>query len=461
MSDYPAPSPPYAGPPAHYSAGNNKPIRRIVIHSAVCPCEPGRAKQVAAYFRSESSGGSAHYITDPTTTLQSAWDSVICWHAPPNSNSIGIEMCDTPGPVPNDKPGTAAYKALKRAWRWIKPNQREMLRRTARLTARLCLAYDIPAVFLSVADLQANKEGITTHANVSLAFHKSTHWDPGFWPKRRFMKLVRQYIEKIKNGDEPAAEPDPTPAPEEPVKHKNPKRRRRFRHGTLNCLGFSHTAPGGNKPGWLGGVRRTFLMTKVLVARRLSNTCLQEFQSEQQKAFRVALPLWGMHAVGDNAVVWIRAKWKRLEKGTLAMPYFDGVMKAMPWVVLRTRWWKRRKVAILSFHNPANVKGEASQWRREGWRITAKWAKAMAARPDIDGVITSGDTNAIEKYFKPAIEDLGGVVAGVPSIWGIDWIVTWPNEDGEGLKTIVFRTVDSKRLDQATDHPLSLAVFQF
>jgi hypothetical protein len=56
----------------------------------------------------------------------------------------------------------------------------------------VCAAYDVPVVFLTPADLLAGKHGITTHANVSLAFGESTHWDPGFWPQYRFMRLVRK-----------------------------------------------------------------------------------------------------------------------------------------------------------------------------------------------------------------------------------------------------------------------------
>lgn len=192
------PAPEYVGPPAKMSQGMNHPISRIVIHSTVSPCEDGGARKIAAYFASPKAGGSAHYVVDPGEVLQTAYDSVIAWHAPPNIHSLGIEMCDTPGPVPDDSPSSAAYKALKRSWRWLRPTQRRMLRRTARLTAQLALAYDVPIVFCSAEDLRAGKRGITTHANVSAAFRQSTHWDPGFWPRRRFMRLVRQHAATIK-----------------------------------------------------------------------------------------------------------------------------------------------------------------------------------------------------------------------------------------------------------------------
>ena len=199
MTDFPAPSPTYLGPPFRHSGNGNKPIRRIVIHSTVSPCEPGGARSIAAYFRSSSAGGSAQYVVDPDEEVQAAYDSVVCWHAPPNPHTLGIEMCDIPGPVPDDKPGSARWKSLRRAWRWARPEQRRMLRRTARLTAELALAYDIPIRFLSASAMRANQdvEGITTHANTSQAFGQSTHWDPGWWPRVRFMRLVRRHASRL------------------------------------------------------------------------------------------------------------------------------------------------------------------------------------------------------------------------------------------------------------------------
>lgn len=198
MNNIPAPAPPYLGPPFRYSTGSNKPIWRLVIHSTVSRCEPGGARAIAEYFRSNSAGGSAHYVIDPAEAVQAAYDGTICWHAPPNQHSLGFEMCDIPGPVPGDPRGSARWKALRRSWRWALPNQQRMLRRTAELVAQAALAYNVPIEFRKPADLRQGKRGITTHANVSLAFGQSTHWDPGWWPRRRFMRLVRKYAAQIR-----------------------------------------------------------------------------------------------------------------------------------------------------------------------------------------------------------------------------------------------------------------------
>ena len=201
MSRFPAPSPVYLGPPAKHSGTGNKPIKRIVIHSTVSPCVPGGARNIAAYFRSPSAGGSAHYVIDPREVVQAAYDSVVCWHAPPNPHTLGLEMCEYPGPVPNDPPRSARRKALKKSWRWVKPRQQRMLRRTAKLTAELCLAYDVPVRFLGKRKLKKlgrDARGITTHANTSLAFGQSTHWDPGWWPRGLFMVQVRAEVRRLR-----------------------------------------------------------------------------------------------------------------------------------------------------------------------------------------------------------------------------------------------------------------------
>lgn len=156
------------------------------------------ARRLGDMNRDGTTGGSWHYATDPAEVIQCSFDRFVCWHAPPNPHSIGIEMADTPGPVPGDRRGTAAWKAARRVWRWRRREQRAMLRLTAHLTAHLCVAYGLPVVFLSPRALRAGRKGITTHANVTKAWGQSTHWDPGFWPRFRFMRMVRREANRLR-----------------------------------------------------------------------------------------------------------------------------------------------------------------------------------------------------------------------------------------------------------------------
>lgn len=181
------PNPPYVGPAAHTTPGDNKPIYRVVLHSTVSPCVPGGARSIAGYFRSQAAGGSAHYVVDPHEVVQVVYDGVIAWHAPPNQHSIGIEMCDMPTTANAD--------------RWKDANHKAMLDKTAELTARLCLTYGVPIHWRTTIGLKLGRHGITTHNNVSQAWHESTHWDPGAFPRREFMRLVRQHAKRIKAAE--------------------------------------------------------------------------------------------------------------------------------------------------------------------------------------------------------------------------------------------------------------------
>lgn len=164
---------------ARWKGGNQTP-RRIVMHSTVSACKPGAAEATARFFATEDNPTSAHYVVDPETVIQCVGDHTVAYHCGYNQDSIGIEMCDMPD---------AKSKA-----RWSDAAHRQMLDRAADLVADLCLAYGIRPYYVSVVGLKLGRKGVTTHANMSLAFKKSTHWDPGAWPRVKFMKLVRKKI---------------------------------------------------------------------------------------------------------------------------------------------------------------------------------------------------------------------------------------------------------------------------
>jgi hypothetical protein len=151
----------------------------------------------AQYFAMQASGGSAHYCLDHETGVQSVKEAAIAWHAPPNSHSIGLEMCDmvlwnqggghNAGEYQKEFAGNeAAFHA-----RWSLPKWDALLRRTASVTRYLCLKYNVPMVKLSPADLLAGRRGICGHIDVSLAWHQTDHSDPGpDFPWARFMAYV-------------------------------------------------------------------------------------------------------------------------------------------------------------------------------------------------------------------------------------------------------------------------------
>jgi len=110
--------------------------------------------------------------------VQSVRDSDIAWTAPgANHNGIQLEHAGRAGQSSRD---------------WGDPYSSAMLRRSAELCAELCRKYEIPATWLNASDLLAGRRGITTHAAVSEAFKRSTHWDPGrSFPAVEYLGMVR------------------------------------------------------------------------------------------------------------------------------------------------------------------------------------------------------------------------------------------------------------------------------
>jgi hypothetical protein len=197
---YPPPTPPVvSGIPAHHSGTRNHPPTRVVIHSAVMDNRPGAARLLGQWNAEGTTGGSWHYSVDAEGPIQCSYDRFVCWHAPPNGHSIGIEMADRPVAVPTVT--GKALRQLRKTWRWATPRHRAMREHTARLTAELCLAYELPPRYVGPIGLRLGRKGWTTHRAVTLAYRQSTHWDPGFWPRRRFARLVASYYADAKLGE--------------------------------------------------------------------------------------------------------------------------------------------------------------------------------------------------------------------------------------------------------------------
>lgn len=160
-----------------YTRGPRRgPVTLVVIHDMEAPETSKTAENVARYFAAPTTGASAHYCLDNDSTVQCVLERDIAWHAPgANNNGIGIEL--------------AGY-AKQTAAEWADPFSSAMLRRAALLTADICKRHGIPARFVDAVGLKAGKSGITMHRDVTAAFRKSTHQDPG--PNFPIADFVRQ-----------------------------------------------------------------------------------------------------------------------------------------------------------------------------------------------------------------------------------------------------------------------------
>lgn len=173
----------------HGGDGNLIPIR-LVIH-ATNPgvgypeaSAAGMALSTARYFQSPSTGGSAHHVADVSRIVRCLPDTTVAYHAPPNTHSLGYEICGEGGAL------SVAPKNYTRE-QWLSPEVWPAVMRIALQVQADAIKYGIPRRRMSVAEVADNEKGICGHVDVSQAFHQSDHTDPGpDFPWDRFMTVV-------------------------------------------------------------------------------------------------------------------------------------------------------------------------------------------------------------------------------------------------------------------------------
>ena len=162
----------------------------IVIHSTESLEVEGGAREIARYFQNPPRPGSSHVVVDDKETIQCVHDSDIAAGAV-GANNSGIHI---------EQIGTAAQTLAQ----WQDEYSQAVITRAADVVAQYCLKYDLPVIFLSAADLQTGKKGITTHAQVSLAFPGTGHTDPGeSYPIDDFLAQVQTAYDTRKAAHQP------------------------------------------------------------------------------------------------------------------------------------------------------------------------------------------------------------------------------------------------------------------
>ena len=183
---------------ARNHGGTQTTVKRLVIHGTVTPCAPSWARRVANDFHTTTRDASAHYVIDPGEIVQCLTERTIGYHAPPNTGSLGFELCDP-------QKGSSA--------RWRDADHEAMLRRAAAVVRARAKHWEIPLVKLTAADLRAGRKGICGHADVSAAFRQTDHTDPGTgFPWAHFMNLAKgedddmpDYVSVGVDGTQPLA----------------------------------------------------------------------------------------------------------------------------------------------------------------------------------------------------------------------------------------------------------------
>lgn len=150
----------------------------VVVHTMEVAETAGVASAVANWFASQASQVSAHYCVDADTVIQCVREEDVAWHARGgNATSIGVELAGRASQGPDG---------------WDDAYSLAVLWRAAELVDDICARRGIPVRRLRAAGLRRGRRGITGHADVSEAFGRSDHWDPGpHFPWPLFLDLVR------------------------------------------------------------------------------------------------------------------------------------------------------------------------------------------------------------------------------------------------------------------------------
>lgn len=162
----------------NYTPAARSTIDLIVVHDIECPETTHAAEAVAAWFAGrDAPRASAHYCVDLDSIVQCVRDQDVAWHAPGvNSISIGIEH--------------AGYARQTRP-EWLDAFSLGMLLRSAELSAGLCIRYNIPIRRVDSDGLLNRARGLCGHIDVTKAFGRSTHWDPGpNFPWELYLQMV-------------------------------------------------------------------------------------------------------------------------------------------------------------------------------------------------------------------------------------------------------------------------------
>lgn len=163
----------------NYTRGRyGTPISVVVIHTMESQEKPSTARNVALWFASESAPkASAHYCVDPQEVVQCVRDADAAWGAPgANRNGIHIEHAGSAKQTPEQ---------------WADPYSEATLRRSAILCSELCSKYGVAIKRIGPEELASNARGICGHVDVTNAFKRGDHTDPGKnFPWSHYIQLV-------------------------------------------------------------------------------------------------------------------------------------------------------------------------------------------------------------------------------------------------------------------------------
>lgn len=169
--------------------------RLIVIHTMEAPEGPNTAENIANYFKTVDA--SSHWCIDNNSRVRVVNDEDTAWTAPgANNDGLQIEL--------------AGY-AKQSAADWADQYSIDLLEGAALSAGEWVRKYGIPIRKLNVAEVKAGHKGFAAHDDISKAYRKSTHWDPGpNFPWDYFLGRVAAHAGRGSEGVSPvdkAADP--------------------------------------------------------------------------------------------------------------------------------------------------------------------------------------------------------------------------------------------------------------
>ena len=244
-------------------------------------------------------------------------------------------------------------------------------------------------------------------------------------------RVARTVVLKVK--------PEPRkPRKEKKAKPPPPPPDAEFVLSTFNVLGSSHTS---GRDGMDSGVVRIRRAATLLGHHGVDVVGLQELQGDQYREFqRVAGGTYDLYpgtSAGplgiENSIAWRTSEWALESANIIQIPYFDGRLRPMPYVLLR-HIATGRKAWFGNFHNPASnpKRGNNDGWRARALGLEIALAVRLRAETGLP-VFIVGDLNDREVAFCRMTggapmeaanggSNIGGACDPPPYPMPVDWI---------------------------------------
>lgn len=150
----------------NFYVGRRRPLTFIVWHSTESQETVGAAAAIARnWFGQRASQVSAHIVADAATVVECVKPENTAWHcARGNAAGYGVEIVGQAAQTGPDWRDAYSLAAIRNACDWIRD---------------LPALNDIPARWLTDAQLRAGEKGLTTHLQVSRVLGGTNHSDPG------------------------------------------------------------------------------------------------------------------------------------------------------------------------------------------------------------------------------------------------------------------------------------------